>query len=74
MNTATKKEETIEIDNLALTLSGLLNNERLPTSIYNGIKQGLNDVFNELPPDANEELSSFEDSPEYLAKLIQFSE
>jgi hypothetical protein len=62
-----------EIDNLALVLSGLLNNPNLPSGIYNSLKVGLDDAFNDLPTEANIELSSWQDSPEYLAKLIQLS-
>jgi hypothetical protein len=62
-----------EIDNLALMLSDLLNSPDLPSGIYNSLKGGLDDAFNELPSEANIELSSLQDSPEYLAKLIQLS-
>ncbi len=62
------------LDNLALLLSGVLNNPNLPIDIYNGLKRGMNDAFNNLPPEKNHELSEFEDSPEYLAKLFQFSQ
>jgi hypothetical protein len=77
VETETNNKEKIigaaEIDNLALVLSGLLNNPNLPSGIYNSLKDGLDDAFNDLPNEANIELSSLRDSPEYLAKLIQLS-
>lgn len=70
--------DEIEGETLALALSGILNNPNLPTDIYNAVKRGLDDVYNELPFHASEELSALQDelqdSPEYLEKLIRFSE
>jgi len=62
------------LDNLALLLSGVLNSPNLPTGVYNGLVQGLDDAFNDLPPGSNKELSEYQNTPEYLAKLFQFSQ
>ncbi len=64
----------IELDNLALLLSGVLNSPNLPTGVYNGLVKGLDDAFNDLPSDSNKELSEYQNTPEYLAKLFQFSQ
>ena len=65
--------EELDGGGLALALSGVLKNPNLPVDIYNGVKRGLNDVFNSLPVALNHELSEYEDSPEYLAKLIEYA-
>jgi len=62
-----------EIGNLALMLSGVLTNPNLPVNVYNALSSAIDDVFNELPSEENEEISSYQTSPEYLAKLIQLS-
>ncbi len=64
----------IELDHLALSMSDLLNNPNLPTGVYNGLVKALDDAFNDLPSDSNIELSEYQNTPEYLAKLFQFSQ
>ncbi len=68
-----KYTDDAETDNLALMLSGVLTNPNLPANVYNALSRATDDVFNELPGEANAEISAHQNSPEYLAKLIKLS-
>lgn len=63
----------IELDNMALSISGLLNNPNLPTKFYNELQNALDVLFNSLPGEETEKLTAYQSSPEYIAKLLQFN-
>jgi hypothetical protein len=58
----------LDIDNLALTLSGLINNPKVPEPITDGISQVMTDFFNEHVDQSD--FIKETHSPEYIAKLL----
>ncbi len=70
----TAPEIDSETDNLALLLSGVLNNPRLPEKLKDEFKDALTEFTNDLPTNENIEFFSVETSPEYLARLFKIAE
>jgi hypothetical protein len=60
----------LEIDNLALLLSGVLNNPHLPVPIYNAILHGTDEIINTSSSDV---MTKYETSPEHMKAVLKLS-